>query len=397
MNGTDYYIPSLVLGIALLAKAPTLWRGRRDPMLSSVLALLCMATASFALAAPPTIRVVNETTGVPNVSAPLVYSTLCAVSCATLILIIHWRGGPAEALRRRTRAWMIFYGCLAVSLFVLFALGDAPVERLQDLDTYYATTPFIREMIVAYLGGYTIASMVITVMCWLWAREVRLPWLRRGLYVLVTGFVLSFSFAATKLIAVGARWAGHDLDFLSTSVAPPLAGAGAVTTTAGFLIPLLAPRLAPRWASRRAHHKLAPLAKALNRTFKGTAVPMTPPRWRDIEMRATLRESQITDHLLQLAPYLDIEHREAVYQEARGQGRNDSDASVIAAAVMVRAALAARDAGHTPTDPADTPTLPTALDGAAHRLPDVSQHFARLGGTAPLPSVTAEPQESAPR
>ncbi|GAA2254472.1 hypothetical protein GCM10010232_49480 [Streptomyces amakusaensis] len=395
MTGTDYYIPSLVLGVALLVKLPTLWRGRRDPMLRSVLVLLCMAPTSFALAAPPSIQAINRTTGVPNAAAPLVYSTLCALSCASLILILHWRGGPPEKLRRQTRRWLFFYVCLTVSIFVLFALGNAPVERLQDLDTYYANTPFIREMIVAYLIGLTTASAAITVTCWIWAREVTLPWLRRALRTLVVGVVLSLGFCAAKLLAISARWAGGDLDFLSTSIAPPLASVGAVVTTAGFLIPLLAPRLAPRWTAHRAFHRLGPLAKALSETLTGSSVPMTPPRWRDIELRATLRESQITDHLLQLAPYFDIAQRQAVYEDARSHGHIDDDAAVIAAAEMVRSAIVAHAAGHTPADPADTPTLPMALGSAAQRLADVSRHFASLRGPAvPHPAATAHPLES---
>ncbi len=37
------------------------------------------------------------------------------------------------------------YAGVIVALWVLFALADVPVERLRDLDTYYANTPFMRE------------------------------------------------------------------------------------------------------------------------------------------------------------------------------------------------------------------------------------------------------------
>ncbi len=41
---------------------------------------------------------------------------------------------------------------MIVALWVLFLPADAPAERLRDLDTYYATTPFMREEILLYLA-----------------------------------------------------------------------------------------------------------------------------------------------------------------------------------------------------------------------------------------------------
>jgi len=43
------------------------------------------------------------------------------------------------------------------------------VERRTDLDTYYASAPFIREMIVLYLVSYMTATAMTTLLCWRWA------------------------------------------------------------------------------------------------------------------------------------------------------------------------------------------------------------------------------------
>ncbi|MEV6782416.1 hypothetical protein [Streptomyces sp. NPDC051098] len=55
-----------------------------------------------------------------------------------------------------------------------FATPGKPVavEGRHDLDTYYAHTPLIREMIVLYLAAHLISDIVSTVLCVRWAREV---------------------------------------------------------------------------------------------------------------------------------------------------------------------------------------------------------------------------------
>lgn len=60
--------------------------------------------------------------------------------------------------RRLSRRWITGYGVVSVALVGLYLLGDCREERLRDLDTYYATTPFIREMIVLYLAALTVAG-----------------------------------------------------------------------------------------------------------------------------------------------------------------------------------------------------------------------------------------------
>ena len=84
---------------------------------------------------------------------PLVYLLLSAFSGSCLVLIINWRGGPPETTRRLSRRWIAGYGAVCAAIVLLFVLGEAPVERLRDFDTYYANTPYIREMIVLYLTG----------------------------------------------------------------------------------------------------------------------------------------------------------------------------------------------------------------------------------------------------
>ncbi|MGJ3559454.1 MAB_1171c family putative transporter [Streptomyces sp. INA 01156] len=242
MRNSDYYLPAIALGIAFVVKLPALRRGWRDPLVRSAHFLLFTAGVCFFFAAPPTIVTVNDLTGIPNFSGPLVYSIMCAFSCACLVLIVNWRGGPPETIRRHSRRWIAGYTAVIVALPVFFALGDAPVERLRDLDTYYATTPFLREMIVTYLVAHITSAAVTTALCLSWARQVQ-RWLRAGLVVLVIGFVLNLVFGIAKLSAVIGRWSGRDWDALSTTVAPPIVAAGGLIVTFGFLLPLLGPQI----------------------------------------------------------------------------------------------------------------------------------------------------------
>ncbi len=59
---------------------------------------------------------------------------------------------------------------MIVALWVLFALADVPVERTRDLDTYYATTPFMREEILLYLLAHTTAALITSKLIWNWIR-----------------------------------------------------------------------------------------------------------------------------------------------------------------------------------------------------------------------------------
>ncbi|GGT42285.1 MAB_1171c family putative transporter [Streptomyces purpureus] len=343
MNGTVYYAPAAVMAIALGFKLPALTRAWRDPLLRSVCALLALAGMVFFFAAPPTIHEVNRLTGIPNFSAPLVYALLSAFSASCLVLIVNWRGGPPEVTRRISRRWIAGYSVVIVALWVLFALGDAPVERLRDLDTYYCSTPYIREMILLYLAALTVAGFAMTILCWRWSLRVR-GWLRTGLVIIVIGYLFNIAYLVTKFSAVFARWAGHDWDELSSSVAPVLASAGAQVSAVGFCLPLACQRMADAWSARVTYRRLEPLW--------GELASVAPPHargvrlfwWSSGELRVTQRESDIHDGMLILYPYFDARVRDDAYEAALRAGSDPAQAQAEADAAMVTAAVRARAA-----------------------------------------------------
>ncbi|AWZ08370.1 MULTISPECIES: hypothetical protein [unclassified Streptomyces] len=103
IEGLVLYVPGAVIATALVVKAPTLRRGRDQPLMRAVCTLLVVGSPAVFLSAPPTIVAVNRLTGVANFSAPLVYSLLTAFSGACIVLILHW-SGLAAACRRRQAA-----------------------------------------------------------------------------------------------------------------------------------------------------------------------------------------------------------------------------------------------------------------------------------------------------
>ncbi|WP_445397469.1 MAB_1171c family putative transporter [Streptomyces sp. LE64] len=364
MNGSDYYIPALATGFALALKLPALARNWPDPLLRSVCALLALGTAVFFFSAPPTIARVNRLTGVPNVSGPLVYVLLSAFSASCVVLMVNWRGGPAEVTRRTSRRWVAGYGAVSLALIVLFALGDAPVERLRDLDTYYATTPYMREMIVLYLTGLTIAGVAMAWLCLRWSVQVG-GLLRIGLVSIAVGYLFNLSYAAAKFTAVFARWAGRDdLDWLSTHTAPLLASVAAVFTAFGFCLPLAFQGLRHRLTIWSTYRQLGPLWHELRGLSPRGDQPQRLSWWPSAELLVIQRESDIHDGMLCLYPYFDDRVRSRAYAAAVSAGSGPDQAHAVADAVMVTTAVRARAA-----DPEGT-----ALDGPVRPHPPLPAH-----------------------
>ncbi|MBT2420101.1 hypothetical protein J7F01_17670 [Streptomyces sp. ISL-22] len=331
---------ALALSAAVLFRRPRTTAGKpsalRNPLTVSTCVAIALGAVVFLCSAPMTLAAVNDLTGIPNFGAPLTYGLLSAYSCSLLILLINWRGGPRERVRRLVLRSIAAYGPLIVAIVVLFALADARVERLTDLDTYYANTPYIREMIVLYLLGHSAVMVAMAVVCVRWGREVT-GLLRTGLRLIFVGALVDVvGFQLAKYTAVVARWTGHDLDFLSTKVAPPMASLAALICSAGFVLPRLLPAAVGHWRGLRDYRKLDPLWLRVG--FVSTA-PKPPASWWQLpEERLHWREVAIHDALLALAPYFDDRVRERALSAALGDGRSAHEARVAAEAAMLAAA-----------------------------------------------------------
>ncbi|MEU8029260.1 MAB_1171c family putative transporter [Streptomyces sp. NPDC049099] len=337
---------ALVLSSALLFRRPRTapW----NPLTVSTSAAVALGGLVFVCSAPLTLATVNDVTGVPNFGAPLTYGMLSAYSCSLLVLLIHWRGGPRERLRRAALHCVAAYGALIAAIVVLFALADPHTERLRDLDTYYANTPGMREMILLYLLGHSASILVMCTMCVKWGREVT-GLLRTGLRLILVGALLDATgFQLTKYTAVVARWTGHDLDFLSTTLAPPAASLAALLCSAGFALPRLLPAVLTQWHSLGDYRRLGPLWSQLR--FASIA-PKPPSSWWQLpQERLHWREVSIHDALLALAPYFDDGVREKAREAARRAGRGPHEARIAAEAAMVADAARCAAVGEEPPE-----------------------------------------------
>ncbi|MFF8590398.1 MAB_1171c family putative transporter [Streptomyces sp. NPDC015220] len=336
MTGLINYVSCGALWLGLAVKTPDLVRHRRDPYLRAICVVLGLAGVCFLLGAAPTVGAVNRLSGVPNLAAPLTYASITAYSAASQVLIVHWRGG--ERVRRVVRCWVVAYAFVLVGIAVMFALGRAPVERRTDLDTYYATTPFISEMIVLYLVGHLTAVSVTTVSSLRWAREVA-GWLRAGLVLLGIGSLCNAGYSVSKLVAVVARWCGRDWSALSTSVSPAAAGAGALLTAVGILVPLAGPRLTECRRAWRTYARLEPLERELDGVLTRRALRLPRPRWASPATRLMWRRTSIHNALGYLDASFDHALYERVHATALDATGDKERAEATAWAAVIRAAV----------------------------------------------------------
>ncbi|GGT84628.1 MULTISPECIES: DUF6545 domain-containing protein [Streptomyces] len=399
----NLYVPAAALGIVLVVKLPALLRRWRSPVVRSVNAVIFLQAAAFFFSAPPTITVVNEMTGVSNFSAVLVYCILSAYACACRVLMENWRE-DVEVLphtRRRVRRWLWGHGVVTILLIGCFVLGEAPVERQRDFETYYANTPFMREMVLLCLFAVTAAAAAAAAACWKWARDIRRECperktpagrlLRVGLTVLAVGFLTNVTYGSAKLAAVAAAWSGRDWEPLNRA-ATSFACLGTLLVAVGFLTPIVGPWLAaqvlgPLWTLRA----LGPLRRTICRVGgpRGRMRLSTP--WSACPgRRLTDRMTDIHDRMLELGAYCSDEVRAHAYAQARRNGRAEAESVAIGLAAMFRAAADAR-AGGMPEDKEKGVVAVRALRAAEAEYRDLLVGISRaLGAVAVLPRSTAE-------
>ncbi|MFD5422281.1 MAB_1171c family putative transporter [Streptomyces sp. NPDC127069] len=331
MSSVYYYLPALLLLVSFVLRVPGLVRHWRDPLVRSVGVVIPLGAVVFFFAAPPTVSEVNALTGVANFSAPLVYAVVTAGSACVINLMLTWQGGPEER-RRAAALWCAgVYGAVIVALLALFALGNAPVERLQDFDTYYSTSPYLREMIVLYLVAHAVATAVLSVLCRRWAREVT-GLLRTGLVLIGTGGVLGLGYTVGKLVAVGARWTGHDWDGISTTVAPSMAALSSLLQCVGFALPAVGGSLRNQWKRWSRYQRLRPLWEVMRVVIPYELVRIPP--WSSLSRRHLRRTCDIRDGLRLLAPYLERVPLTDAPGPAAGPGALKPEAAAHAALVV---------------------------------------------------------------
>ncbi|MER6030903.1 MAB_1171c family putative transporter [Streptomyces sp. NPDC001851] len=361
-----YAVPTVLLALALFFKLPTFVRAWRDPEVRATTLLLFWATSALVVIIPVNIERLNKLTGIPNIAAPWAYSFLTA-SCATgLTMIMRWREEPSARRRRRIRLIYCVYLGIIAALWLTFFLAHVPKPRIYDLDTYYATTPWMREHILLYLVAHLVSCLTAAAMLWKWFQEVANPWLKAGVVFLQAGYALGLVFDAAKLTAVTARWCGTDWDWLSTKAAPPFALLEAGFAAVGFIIPQLGPAL-KRWGRDQSEYRrLWPLWRAV-RVLSPAAAPARFGFWVPLDLRVMQRQQRIHDALRILAPYFDTDLYRRTYAEV-ATTRHEARARAIAGAAAILDAITSYRNG--------TPTHTTAQP--PHIGPEITDHIAAI-------------------
>ncbi|WP_043687611.1 MAB_1171c family putative transporter [Streptomyces xylophagus] len=338
-----YSIPTALLATAVLLKLPTFVRAWRDPNVKATTLLLSFATAVNISVTPVNIKRLNHLTGVPNIASPWIYSFLTAFCATALTMIMRWREEPSPQRQRRMRRIYWIYAGIVVMLWVTFLLAHVPEPRIYDLDTYYASTPWMSEHILLYLGAHMVTSLVAAYMLVKWFPEVENRWLKSGVVFLQLGFASGLVFDGAKLAAISARWSGHNWDGLSTNIAPPFALLAGILVAMGFIVPQAGP-LQQKWIrDRREYWRLRSLWRAL-RDVTPSSARARFGLWVPLDLRLVQRQQRIHDALRVLAPYFDQD----LYQRAcraTPAGYAEEKAHDVARAVTVRAAIDAHCGG----------------------------------------------------
>ncbi|MFE2560225.1 DUF6545 domain-containing protein [Streptomyces sp. NPDC059352] len=405
----NLYIPAAALGIVLVVKLPSLVRRWPSPVVRSVNAVIFLQAAAFFFSAPPTIAVINEMTGVSNFSAVLVYCTLSAYACACRVLMENWRE-DVEVLprtRRRVRRWIWGHGVVTVLLIGCFVWGEAPVERQRDFETYYANTPFIREMVLLCLFSVTAAAAAAAGACWKWARDIRREFperktpagglLRMGLTVLAVGFLTNVTYGTAKLAAVVAAWSGRDWEPLNRA-AMSFACLGTLLVAVGFLIPIVGPWITSQvFGPLRTLRSLGPLRRTICRVGGPRGRMRLPTAWyAGPGRRLTDRMTDIHDRMLELGAYCSEEVRADAYTRAREGGRTEAESVAFGLAAMFSAAADARALG-IPADKEQGVAAVRALRAAEATYDDLLVGISRALPARPSCRTGLLPERRIPR
>jgi hypothetical protein len=318
-------------------------------------------------------------------ASPWAYSFLTTFCATGLTMIMRWREEPSPRRQRRIRLIYWTYAGIVAALWVTFLIAHVPTPRIYDLDTYYASTPWMREHILLYLLAHMVSSVVATAMLWKWFPEVTNPWLKAGVVSLQLGFASGVIFDISKLLAIGARWSGTDWDRLSTYAAPPFALLEAIFVAIGFIVPQAGPSLHKWIRNEREYRRLRTLWREVN-SLPPSAATARFGLWVPLELRLVQRRQRIHDALRILTPYLDHDLYQRA-QHAAPNGLTPDETRGLAAVLTIREALQAHSNG-TPIPARAQPKLAIdfhehldAISKAAHRPRLVDGIRQRLAST----------------
>jgi hypothetical protein len=342
----SYLATATIAFIAASCKAP--FARKHHP--SSTRAVSCLALFTLGLAflslTRPSRRILDHLTGVPALGQWLGNSLILAAACSFLILLSQFtRPLGGRQPRTRIRVIILFITVIAMGLI---SLG----QRWKDsYDIPGPGAPGLAAL--AYLLIYLSYQGVIMAgalrLCWRFAPHIPGRSLRLGMRIVASGSLTCLVHVAYGAVFVLSRWSG--LPTLGRpGVAGPLLGVfAAIQIIVGTTLDTWGPTLGRSWLwarQWRSYRRLRRLWAALSQAVPQIALP--PPRGtrHDVRFRLYRRVIEIRDGELALRPYRDPQVAEDAAAIARAEGLSGDALDTTVEAIILSAALEAKNAGH---------------------------------------------------
>ncbi|SEG56417.1 hypothetical protein SAMN04489712_106311 [Thermomonospora echinospora] len=295
-------------------------------------------------ASPASAAWINRVTGVTNLAELVAAVCLSALAASFLVLALLWRY-PAAVAWRRLRWVLVVYSLVIVTISVLFALSEVPVERTIDYPYYYATQPTVAVSYAIYYSATLIGSAILARWCFTWARHddyAALPYLRRGLRLYAGAGVTMTTYSALRLVSIGGNWFGTDVLNQAGSVTSLVAAPfGCFFLTAAMVVPMWGPRwpvvrrTVRRWPRYRTLRSLHRRLTEVNPSVVFVA------RGRRLDLQHRIRRAiiELSDWRWALAPLFDTAVEDAVWALGRARGVPAEQLPVLVEAAQLRVAL----------------------------------------------------------
>jgi len=345
MRDVVYPAAAVVGWMAVIYKLNDLRRDRDNPVLRALCLALLFPAVAFTTATPMLFNRIDQFPSEPEIAKLLVHGSLVTFSALVQRLLLLW-SYPIEQARPKIRLRVGGAVVVLVAMTTLFLLG--PVDRqVDEFTAAYATTPFITEYLIVFLGAVAVGLIEIARLCWRFAHASDQAWLVRGLRTTAVGATVGMGYCIGRGIYVIGRIVGVNLR-IPYDVAPACAAVGAVLVSIGLTIPAWGPH-ATRFteAVRRIGHyrRLRELWLVVYQAKPDIAMDGSMSRWWDpwwpfqVRRRIYRLVIEIHDGMLVSGGRSAAAVAEAAAGLGRAAGLHGEDLEATVQAAVLRAAL----------------------------------------------------------
>ncbi|MEW1660638.1 MAB_1171c family putative transporter [Streptomyces sp. NPDC093707] len=332
------------IAIIVMLWAVTLWRlpsAVRNPGKRTLWVCFAALALAITLGTPVIGGVIDQAVGVVNASI-LAKNLFGVVDCAAALEFVVSMARP-QSLDRIRKPHRILAALAMIALIVLFA--QVPMaEEVDDFYHAYAGHWGATAYSAVFIGYLGIVMAVGTWLFWSYSRHTDATSLRVGLRLLATGTAAGLTYTTARMEQMLSR----------LHCATPLLDADLINNIEWAAIALiLAGNTLPACGvairsirDRRALRAVRPLWESLTSQVPDVVLTAQPGEGPRLRLHRLIIE--VRDSCRALAPYADETVRECAIQNAQAQGLEGDHLKTMAEALTLRAAHAAKAAGHKP-------------------------------------------------